>query len=281
MDTTEAKATAQDAAGDTGDWIDRFARAGLVARGSVYVLFGFLTIKVSLGQRPNAPNTRGALAEVTRQSFGRVVIWLVALGLVCWTATLALGALRGRGGRKPGSNDLTDRLSNASSAVINASLTVAAFSLAIDAGHAPSSQGNDKEQGLTARVLGLPGGRLLVGAVGLGFVGYAVFKAKKAFEQTFAEGLQLARLDQKKKELVLKLGVAGHLARAVVFLLIGVFVVRAAVRFDANEAVGLDGALSRLARASYGPPLLFAVAAGLLAFGLWGLLAARYRRPDG
>ncbi len=280
MDTTDAKDAAEEAVGDAGDWIDRFARFGLVARGSVYVLFGALMVKLALGQRRRATDTKGALAELTRQPFGRVVIWVVAVGLLCWTISLVLGAVRARGGRKPGHNDTGRRLSNASSAVVNGGLTLAAFKLATDSGGS-SSGGDKKEKTITAQAMDLPAGRLLVGAAGLGIIGYGAFKVKKALEKSFCEGLDLGSLDSKRRDLIEKLGVAGHLARAAVFALIGIFVVRAAVQFDPNEAEGLDGALTRLARASYGPPLLFAVAVGLIAFGLWCFLAARYRRPDG
>jgi hypothetical protein len=74
------------------------------------------------------------------------------------------------------------------------------------------------------------------------------------------------------------LGTFGHLARMVVFGLVGVFLIKAAIDFNPKKAVGLDGALAKLAHASYGPFLLGLVAAGLVAFGLYSLTDARYRR---
>jgi hypothetical protein len=70
----------------------------------------------------------------------------------------------------------------------------------------------------------------------------------------------------------------GHLARAVVFGLIGVFLLKSAIDFIPSKAVSLDGALAKLAGASYGPFLLGIVAAGLIAFGIYSLSDARYRR---
>ena len=72
-------------------------------------------------------------------------------------------------------------------------------------------------------------------------------------------------------------GAAGHVARAVVFGLIGVFVIRAALEYDPKKAIGLDGALQKLAAAAYGPYLLGVTAAGLLAYGLYCFVDARYR----
>ena len=74
------------------------------------------------------------------------------------------------------------------------------------------------------------------------------------------------------------IGVVGHLARMVAFGLIGVFVVKAALDYAPSKAVGLDGALSKLAHQTYGAALLFVVAAGLVAFGLYSITDARYRR---
>jgi hypothetical protein len=74
------------------------------------------------------------------------------------------------------------------------------------------------------------------------------------------------------------IGTFGHLARMIVFDLVGVFLIKAAIDFNPNKAVGLDGALAKLANNSYGPFLLGMVGAGLIAFGLYSLSDARYRR---
>ena len=73
-------------------------------------------------------------------------------------------------------------------------------------------------------------------------------------------------------------GVFGHLARMVVFALIGWFVIKAAIEFDPDKAVALDGALAKVAHAPYGPALLGIVAAGLIGFGAFSLVESRYRR---
>ena len=74
------------------------------------------------------------------------------------------------------------------------------------------------------------------------------------------------------------LGTVGHVARAVVFGLVGVFLLKAAFDYKANEAIGLDGALAKLYNGAYGSWLLGAVAAGLIAFACFSLIEARYRR---
>ena len=74
------------------------------------------------------------------------------------------------------------------------------------------------------------------------------------------------------------LGVAGYLARLVVFALIGYFLIKAALDYDPDKAVALDGALAHLGQASYGPLLLGVVAAGLVCFGAYSIADARFRK---
>ena len=68
------------------------------------------------------------------------------------------------------------------------------------------------------------------------------------------------------------------MARSVVFALIGFGLVKAAIDYDPKEAVGLDGALRKLADSSFGPLLLGIVAAGLIGFALYSIADARYRQ---
>jgi hypothetical protein len=73
-------------------------------------------------------------------------------------------------------------------------------------------------------------------------------------------------------------GIVGHAARMIVFCLVGFFLAKAAYEYDANEAIGVDGALAKLAREPHGDLWLGAVAAGLIAYGVFCLFQARYRR---
>jgi Domain of Unknown Function (DUF1206) len=52
---------------------------------------------------------------------------------------------------------------------------------------------------------------------------------------------------------------------------------RAAWEYDPDEAVGLDGALQKLAHQTFGPLLLGVVAGGLVVYGLFYLVKAAYR----
>mgnify|MGYP000849099560 CR=1 FL=1 len=159
---------------------------------------------------------------------------------------------------------------------IYAGLTYSAVRILVGSGSESSGQGGGQEQQATAEVLGWPGGTWLVGIVGVAVVGYAGWNAYRGLARKFEEKWQSGG-SRTARRWGSRAGVVGHLARAVVFALIGVFLVRAAVQYDPSEAIGLDGALQKVARASYGPYLLGLTAAGLVAYGVFCLVDARYR----
>jgi hypothetical protein len=140
-----------------------------------------------------------------------------------------------------------------------------------------SGQGNDQKE-LTARILDWPLGRWLVAAAGLAVLGAGAFNLYRAVSQKFRKDLKEEQMTGEERRSYTVIGVIGHAARGIVFGLVGFFIVRAAWEYDPDDAIGLDGALAKLAHAEYGSLLLGAVAAGLLAYALFCLVQARYRR---
>lgn len=151
--------------------------------------------------------------------------------------------------------------------------TVAAVSLARGTG----SGGRD-EKAETATVLEWPAGRWIVGAAGLGLLGYGGYNLVKAKTQKFRDDLDESGMSPTVRRWTTRSGSVGHAARGVVFAMVGFFLAKAAYEYDPDEAVGIDGALARLAHRSYGTWLLAAVALGLLAYAAFCLVQARYRR---
>ena len=130
----------------------------------------------------------------------------------------------------------------------------------------------------TARLLELPFGRALVGAIGLGVLGYAGYQVYRAASDKASKDLDLARAGPQQATWIVRLGRFGIAARAVVFAVIGVFLVRAAMQRDSSEAGGIAQSLRALAGGDHGALVLGAVAFGLVAYGLYQLATARYRR---
>src|ERR671915_545142 len=126
-------------------------------------------------------------------------------------------------------------------------------------------------------------GKLLVAAVAVGLAGYALWRFGEALLGRSLEGGEQFSIWRRLASAArgfwylglavvaasVLFGADGHYARAVVFGLIGFFLVRAAWEYDPNETVGLDGALPEIVRQDYGDTLLGLVAAGLLSYALY------------
>jgi hypothetical protein len=126
-------------------------------------------------------------------------------------------------------------------------------------------------------VLSWPAGRWLVGAAGLAIIGVGIWNLYRGLSRSFEDKWRVRSLSPTWRTWGGRAGVLGHIARFVVFGLIGIFVMKAAIDYNPKDAIGLDGALQKLAHASYGPVLLGVTAVGLVAYGVFCIVDARLR----
>lgn len=265
---------ARGAARDAAPWVVGLARLGYAARGVVYVIVGVLAARVAMGERSRVEGTRGALTEIIEKPFGRVMLGIVALGLfgyALWRLVQA-GLDPERKGHDAGG--AVKRLGYALSGIVHAGLALTAARMVMGS----SGGGGGGTQTWTARLMDAPAGRWLVALVGLGFAAYGIYQFYRAAKSDLAKRLNLSSMRVRTREMAIRAARAGVAARGVVFLLIAYFLARAAIEYDAGEARGLQGALEALRDASYGPYLLGAVAVGLIGYGLFEIVKARYRR---
>ncbi|MFG3280522.1 DUF1206 domain-containing protein [Streptomyces sp. NPDC048111] len=247
-------------------------RAGFVARGVVYVLIGVLAIRIALGAGGGQADREGALAEVSGKPFGAAVLWALAVGFGCMALWRAMRAARpGGGDRKIGS-----RILDGGRAVFYATVCwgTATFAAGTDRG----SSSNAKSRDWTRSALQLPYGQQLVGAAGCVLAVVGVVLAVRAAMRRFLRRLDLSSTPTGTRQVVNALGVAGGVARGAVGAAAGVFVVFAALRFDPEQAKGVDATLRSFAATPVGPWLLVAVACGLTLFGAFSFASARWRR---
>ena len=252
------------------EWL---ARTGFVARGLIYLIIGILAIKLALGDGGTTTNQQGALETIAHQPFGKVLLTLVAVGLGGYALWRLVRAALGHGPEDSDSG--FERIAALGSGIVYAGLCVIAIEVLLGAG---SSGGSGNPSKTTAGVLGWPGGTWLVGIAGGAVIGIGLFQGYRGISRDFLDDSKTERMSRAVRTAVTSLGTVGYVARMVVFALVGIFLIKAAVEFDPNKAVGLDGALAKIAHASYGPILLGVVAAGLIAFGVYSLADARYRR---
>lgn len=246
------------------------ARAGFAARGIVYVIIGILAIKLALGSGDTNASQQGALRAIAGQPFGKVLLILVAIGLGGYSLWRLARALLGHG--PEGSDSGFDRVAAFASGVVYAGLCA----IAVETLLGSSSSGG--AQKTTAGVFGWPGGTWLVGIAGVVLIGVGLYQGYRGISKDFLADSKTEQMSPRTRRWIERIGTFGHLARMVVFCLVGVFLINAAIDFNPDKAVGLDGALAKVDHASYGPFLLGLVAAGLIAFGTYSLSDARFRR---
>ena len=248
------------------------SRAGFVARSAIYAIIGILALKLALGPGGKLTNQQGALATVAHQPFGSLLLTLLAIGLGGYALWRLFRTALGRG--PEGSDSGLERLAALVSGLAYGSLCVLAISILVGSGSGSSTSPKSSAAG----ILGWPGGPWIVGAAGLVMIGVALYQAYKGITKKFLDDSKTEEMSPGVRKWIGRIGMVGHVARAVVFCLIGVFLVKAAIDYNPKAAVGLDGALSKLVNQPYGAALLGIVAAGLIAFSLYSLSDARYRK---
>jgi hypothetical protein len=273
--TVGSAAGAADRVGNS-DALEHLARVGLVAYGVVHVLLAWLALQLAWGGGGQEASQSGAMATVSDSPVGKPLLWVIALGMIALAVWQAAEILRWRSGLSA-SGDARKKavqkiVKSASKVVVYLALAVLALRFATGGGQ--SSSGQQQQQ--TAGVFGWPGGRWLVGIVGLVVVGVGVYHVYKGVSKRFLKQIDLAQASPKTKALVEKLGMVGFPAKGVALGLVGALLVYAAVTFDPAKASGLDGALRTVLDAPLGPWLLTLVAIGIAAFGAFCFVRARY-----
>ncbi|OWA01960.1 hypothetical protein B9W64_33950 [Streptomyces sp. CS159] len=250
------------------------ARAGLTARGVIYLLVGVLALRIAFGAGNRQADRGGALAELSDKPFGAVLLWALGAGLAgmaLWRLSEALFGVTGKDG-----HTLRKRLPAAARCVF---YTFVAYSvLAFAAGAGGSGSSDRQSRDVTARAMEMPAGRWLVGIAGAAIVVAGAVIGIQAARRTFRKKMRLGGLGPRTRRLVDVTGVAGGAARGLVFAGAGAFAVRAAVDYEPERAKGLDDTLRSFAGTSLGPWLLACVAAGLVLFGVFSFALARLRR---
>lgn len=268
----DVKAEAKDAA--RGPFGQGMARLGLVSKGSLYILVGMIAADVSAGGGERLQDRGGALATLADSWWGKALVFVLALGLAGYAAWRFAEGVLGRpleGGKK---ESWWKRVGYFARSAWY--LGLFAIALGVLAG-ANESGGSKEEDRVTARVLDWPLGRWIVAGVGLAILGAGVFNVWRGVTRRFRKNLKLRKMSDLEEKGFTVAGIIGHLARGLVFGLIGYFLVRAAWQYDPKEAVGLDGALSKVLQQDYGDTLLGIVAAGLILYGLYCYAEAAYR----
>lgn len=253
--------------------LEKLARLGFAARGAVYMLVGGLAVLAALGQGGATTDSKGALAKVLSQPLGYVILICIAAGLLFFAAWRFAQAFLNADHLGASWKDRFRRVGFAFGGLMNAGLAISALGLVI--GFARSSSGEQNARDWTALLLSLPFGPWIVAAAGAILAAVGVGIAFRGFRAEFEDKLDVAPDVEKW---VRPLGQAGFIARAIVFVIVGGFLLIAAWTTNPSRAKGLSGALMSVQEQPYGWVMFGAVAAGLFLFGVFQFVLARYRR---
>lgn len=248
------------------------ARLGFVAKAAVYVIVGGIAARVAFGMGGRTTDTRGALITILRQPFGRTLLVAVAVGLFGYALWLLFSAALDAEGRGSGLRGVLARIGAAVRGLTHAALGAQAMLIVLGS---RAGAGNTT-RGWTAWFLSAPLGAWMVAIAGAAVLGYGAYQLYSVVFGDLAKDLDLPGASAARW--AVRFGRFGMAARGLVFSLIGAFLIRAALMYDARQAKGVAEALRTLISRPSPSWLLGTVAVGLVSYGLYELFEARYRR---
>lgn len=256
-------------------WLKPLMRVGFVANGIIYAVIGILAVQTAVGWGGQTTGKQGALASISSQPFGQFLLGLIGvgfIGLMIWYFIRSYYDPDRKG------NDATGTISRIGFGIAAVGYGGFAYSTFRTLTTNISSGESDRVADWTATLMQQPFGVFLVGFVGAIIIGIGGYQLYKAYATKFREKLNMSQMTPTETKWSIRTGRFGIAARAVVFFIIGSFLIQAAMQANPQEAGGVAQALQELATQPYGPWLLGFVALGFVAYGLYSaLVLARYR----
>lgn len=236
-------------------------RLGFAARGLVYLLIGALAFFAGRGDS----GPEDAFGLLRDQPMGTAILYLAVLGLLGYGLFRLCSLLFDVEGYGTDAKGIAHRIGHGASGLAHLALAWTAFQIAQGAGQGSGNQA----EGAAGTLLSFPFGSLVLGLIGIAFGVAAIMQAKSAIGGRLNDAVEAGA-----PPIVRPLGRAGYGARSIVFALIGWSLLRSAWFSSTTEVKSLGEAIGSLA----GNGLLhMLVAVGLMLFGLFSLLLARYR----
>lgn len=258
-------------------WIKPMAKAGLIAKGSVYCLTGLMTLLalLSIGDSKTGDADKGGVFKmVHEQPLGKVLLAIIAVGLLCYAIWRIIMAIKNTEDKDDDAKGIGTRIVYLFSGLVYLSLFGIALRLVL---HNKKSSGNSRQQ-LASELLDKPWGIWLVAIVAFGMVAVGIVQIYRAVSGKYKKYVQRAHFsNQSHQSLLIKAGMAGYIARGIVWLIVGWLFLKAAINSNAREAGDMGSAFQWLRDSAYGDILLAVVSLGLVCYGVFMFLRARYQ----
>jgi hypothetical protein len=245
---------------------EKIFRLGLVTKGIVYLLVGALFITAS-----RAGGTQSTLQFIADQPFGQILLALVGLGLLGYSAFRWYSAIEDPANEGDGKEGISKRVGYAASGSVYALLAVSAFSIILG-----RSGGGDKKTDMASQVMAMDYGYFLIAILGVILIGVGVYHLYKSWNEKYKEKVQTASMSRKTQKIYDLAAKSGLAARGVVFAILGYFLIKAAASQQAGKVGGLEEAFQFLQQSGF-PWAASLIALGLAAYGVYMFVMARYR----
>jgi hypothetical protein len=260
-------------------WIERAARAGLAAKGLVYSLVGILTFAAAFklgGNRGNQGNKIQILQWIQDQPFGQILLGLTALGLIGYTIWRLVEAIKDteHKGNKP--KGLANRAVYLFSGLVYGVLSYYAIQMLLGNGNRSGGGNGNARQTVAQKLLEQPFGQWLVGALAVGTMAVGIYQIYRALSEKYRKEIQASQLEPRIQKSLIAAGKLGYIARGIVWIIIGYLFLQAAIQSDPSEAGGTTSVFQYLEK-EYGPVILGIIALGLLCYGVFMFVRARYQ----
>jgi hypothetical protein len=260
-------------------WVPLAARVGLTAIGIVYFLIGSLTFAAAfeLGGLSTKGNVSQVLQWIQQQPMGQILLGLITLGLLCYSLWRFIEAIQDTDNKGNGLQGLSIRVSYLSYGVVYAALTYYAANLLLGSkGTGTDEIDGNTRQTIVQKLLEQPFGQWGVIAFAIGTFSVGVYQIYLSLSGSYRQVIEESALDSNAKEIVIKSGLVGYIARGIVWMILGYFLFRAALKADPSEAGDSDAVMDFM-EYQYGSLFLGLIALGLISYGIFMFVRARYQ----
>jgi hypothetical protein len=258
--------------------LELLERLGYVARGVLYAVMGVLALRIAMAQPGGqATDLTGSLVYLIGQPFGKLVLYLMIIGLAAYSIWGFIRAIFDPLHRGSDASGYLERLGFVSSAVSYGAIALVGLRILMGTGGASG----DATQKTISSVLNHPAGGSLTVLIGLVAIGIAIGQFVEAYRAVFERDLKGWEMSQSARSIVVALGRFGMFARGVTFLVVGWFIVQAGLHHDPGQVQGFGGAFLFILSKPFGHLLLGIVALGFVALGLHSFACARWMRLMG
>lgn len=256
---------------DGSKMFDRAIRVGIVAYGVVHLLIGWIAIQLAFGDREGKASSDGALSQLAQNPIGGFLMWVVTIGfaaLVVWKLT---DAIWGHRDEEEGKKRTFKRLGSGMKAVLYGALGLSALRIAM--GNGSGGGGTDT---MTAKIMQMPGGQLLVGLVGLAVFVYGGRLIYRGLSEKFMDKLDARGQAGDSGKAFVTFGKVGYVSKGLALFVVAGLFIWAAIAHDPKKSGGLDQALQTVLEQPFGVPMLLVLAAGIICYGLFAFAWARH-----